>query len=167
MESTVSRGLRLLFWIEAGLATVAYAAVAGLLLLDVLSREIVGEAIWGAQKLAVFGAIVAAFLGLCLATASNSHLRPQFTDTWFPRTWNPGIGRIGDLVSAAVFIFLGVIALGYLSESIANKERAAVLYVPLWPIQIVLPYAFFSSAFRHLAFAAYPDLKPQSRPEDT
>jgi len=77
----------------AGLATAAYAGVAGLLLADVLSREFLGEAIWGAQKIAVFGAIIAGFLGLVLSTASNSHLRPQFADGWFPRAWSPGVRR--------------------------------------------------------------------------
>lgn len=166
MRAQVARGLRLLYGVEATIATLAYAGVAGILLLDVLSREVAGEAVWGAQKLAVFGAIIAAFLGLCLTTASNSHLRPQFADAWFPGPWRPGIARFGDLFSAAVFITLGIVALGYLAESIQNKERAAVLYIPLWPIQIVLPYAFFSSALRHLAFAAYPDLKPKTKPEE-
>ena len=166
MRQSVKRALHLLYWWEAVLAAVAYVAVAGLLLTDVMSREIIGEPVWGAQKLAVFGAIIAAFLGLCLSTASNSHLRPQFADTWFPRRWSPGIGRTGDAISAALLVTLAFVAVGYVAESIANHERAAVLYLPLWPIQIVLPYAFFSSALRHLAFAAFPDLKPQARAEE-
>ena len=165
MRSGIARALRALYLLEAGLATAAYAAVAGLLLADVLSREIAGEAIWGAQKLAVFGAIVAGFLGLVLSTASNSHLRPQFADGWFPRAWSPGVSRIGDILSGLLFIGFGIVALGYVEESIANKERAAVLFTPLWPVQVVLPYAFFSCALRHLSFAAFPGLKPEAQPE--
>lgn len=165
MGSAVGRALRALYWFEAGLATVAYMAVAGLLLADVLSREIVGEAIWGAQKIAVFGAIIAGFLGMVLSTASNSHLRPQFADGWLPRAWSPGIGRAGDLFSGLLYVGFAIVAVGYVEESIVNKERAGVLYTPLWPIQMVLPYAFFSSAIRHFSFAAYPGLKPEARPE--
>lgn len=165
MFSRVERALRALYWFEAGLATAAYVLVAGLLLADVMSREIAGEAIWGAQKIAVFGAIIAGFLGLVLSTASNSHLRPQFADGWFPRAWSPGIGRAGDVFSGLLYVGFAIVAVGYVEESIVNNERAAVLYTPLWPVQIVLPYAFFSSALRHFSFAAYPGLKPQARPE--
>ncbi len=165
MFSRVERALRALYWFEAGLATVAYAGVAGLLLVDVLSREIVGEAVWGAQKIAVFGAIIAGFLGLVLSTASNTHLRPQFADGWFPRAWSPGVSRVGDVFSGLLYIGFGIVAVGYVEESIANRERAAVLFTPLWPIQMVLPYAFFSSALRHFSFAAFPGLKPEARPE--
>jgi len=165
MRSGIASALRALYWFEAGLATAAYAGVAGLLLADVLSREILGEAIWGAQKIAVFGAIIAGFLGLVLSTASNSHLRPQFADGWFPRAWSPGVDRVGDAFSGMLYIGFAIVAVGYVEESIVARERAAVLYTPLWPIQIVLPYAFFSSALRHLSFAAFPGLKPAARPE--
>lgn len=165
MRSGIASALRALYWFEAGLATAAYAGVAGLLLADVLSREILGEAIWGAQKIAVFGAIIAGFLGLVLSTASNSHLRPQFADGWFPRAWSPGVDRAGDVFSGMLYIGFAIVAVGYVEESIVARERAAVLYTPLWPIQIVLPYAFFSSALRHLSFAAFPGLKPAARPE--
>ena len=165
MRSGLARALRTLYWFEAGLATAAYAGVAGLLLADVLSRVFLGEAIWGAQKIAVFGAIVAGFLGLVLSTASNSHLRPQFADGWFPRAWSPGVSRIGDVFSGVLYVGFAIVAVGYVEESIAARERAAVLYTPLWPIQIVLPYAFFSSAVRHFSFAAFPELKPEARPE--
>ena len=130
MRSGIARALRTLYWFEAGLATAAYTLVAGLLLADVLSREIAGEAIWGAQKIAVFGAIVAGFLGLVLSTASNSHLRPQFADGWFPRAWSPGVNRMGDCLSGFLYIGFGIVALGYVEESIAANERAAVLYTP-------------------------------------
>jgi hypothetical protein len=29
-------------------------------------------------------------------------------------------------------------------------------------MQMVLPYAFFSAALRHAAFAIYPDLRPEN-----
>ncbi|MYJ73349.1 MAG: hypothetical protein F4092_16620 [Rhodospirillaceae bacterium] len=64
-----------------------------------------------------------------------------------------------------LYVGFAIVAVGYVEESIAARERAAVLYTPLWPIQIVLPYAFFSSAVRHFSFAAFPELKPEARPE--
>lgn len=160
MPGFIAAFLKYLNRIEAVVAALAYAIVAGLLLGEIVAREIFLSAIWGSQKMAVFGAIIAGFLGLCLATAANSHLRPQFADGWWPSSWQPTIGRIGDVVSAVIFLALAGIAAIYVSDTIASQDRAAVLYILLWPIQLVLPYAFFSCSLRHLIFAIQPALKP-------
>ena len=60
----------------------------------------------------------------------------------------------------------GVVGIQYLGTSIDSNDLAEVLYIPLWPIQLVLPYAFFSSALRHATFAVWPDLKPSRAVEE-
>ena len=55
---------------------------------------------------------------------------------------------------------LGIVTGLYIADTFINEDRAAVLYWPLWPFQIVIGYAFVSSAIRHLAFALWPGLKP-------
>ncbi|HZD25227.1 MAG TPA: TRAP transporter small permease [Alphaproteobacteria bacterium] len=161
----MGRFLTLLFRVEAGIAATAYAVVAGLLLSEIIARDLFASAIWGSLQVAVFAAIVAGFLGLSLATGANTHLRPQFADAWWPEAWRPAVARLGDLVSCLLFAALGVIALLYIRDTFVNGDRAAVLYWPLWPIQLVLPYAFFSSAVRHLVFALRPELKPDPADE--
>ncbi|MDU9007094.1 TRAP transporter small permease [Sedimentitalea todarodis] len=146
--------------VEALVAAVAYMIVTMLLLAGILARELFSFSIWGVEKMAVFAAIYAAFLGLALASASNSHLRPQFTDGWWPERWRPAVARLGDLLSALLFLWLGVLAARYVIDTHANDARSMVIYWPLWAIQIVIPYACFSSALRHLAFALEPALKP-------
>ena len=59
-----------------------------------------------------------------------------------------------------VMCVMGYYAVMLVMQSYEYKEKAAVLYWQLWPIQIVIPYAFFSSALRHAAFAVWPALKP-------
>ncbi len=157
--------LALLLRAEAIAAVIAYLVVAALLLGEILAREVFSTSIWGSQKMAVFAAIVAAFLGLALATAANAHLRPQFADYWWPATLHARMARIGDLLSCLIYLGLTVIAGMYISDTFINEDRAAVLYWPLWPIQLVIPYAFLSSALRHLAFAIWPDMKPQASVE--
>ena len=152
--------LAVILRVESVLAAIAYAIVAALLLGEIIARELFYTSIWGSQKMAVFGAIIAAFLGLSLATAANAHLRPQFADNWFPSSWRPAVGRFGDVLSCVIYASLGVVAALYIADTYANGDRAAVLYWPLWPIQLVIPYAFASSALRHLAFAVWPDMKP-------
>lgn len=155
------RFLTILLRVESGVAALAYVIVAGLLLGEIVAREVFADTIWGSQKMAVFAAIYAGFLGLCLATAANAHLRPQFADGWWPARWAPQMARLGDVISAALFIALGVIALEFVLETWRYNDVAAVLYWPLWPFQSVIVYAFFSSAARHIVFALRPDLKPE------
>lgn len=150
--------------IETSLATLAYLCVAGLLIADVLGREIFGASLLGAQKLAIYAAIVAGFLGLSLATSAGVHLRPEVFDRIAPARYNPLVDRLGDGFAALFFAGLGFVAVWFVIQSAEFGDRAAIFYFPLWPIQLVMPYAFFSCAFRHLAFALYPELKPQGEP---
>lgn len=167
MKTTVERAARALYRAEALVAATAYAFTAGILILDIVMREIFGASLWGATKMAVFGAIIAAFLGLVLATATNTHLRPQFADYWVPRAWDGVMNRLADAVSALIWCAFGVVGIQYLGTSIDSNDLAEVLYIPLWPIQLVLPYAFFSSAFRHAIFALWPEIKPSRALEDS
>lgn len=152
--------LKWLLRIESLVAASAYVIVAGLLLGEIIAREIFSTTIWGSQRMAVYAAIYAGFLGLCLATAANSHLRPQFADKWWPSGWATGLDRFGDILSALLFLGLGLIALEYVTITYESKDTAPVIRWRLWPIQSVIAYAFLSSAVRHVIFAMKPELKP-------
>ena len=145
---------------EAIAATAAYAAVAGLLIADVIGRELFSRSIFGAQQLAVYGAILAGFLGLTLATSDNAHLRPGFMDFVF-RGYERMVTRIGDAISALFFLGGAYIAWTFVLISWGAGDRAPVLYFVVWPLQLIIPYAMASCGVKHLVFAARPDLKPQ------
>ena len=152
--------LKWLLRIESTVAALAYIIVAGLLLGEIVAREVFATTIWGSQRMAIYAAIYAGFLGLCLATAANSHLRPQFADKWWPARWDKGLNRLGDVLSAGLFIWLFIVGLEYVTDSYEANEVAPVIRWELWWIQSVIIYAFLSSAVRHLVFAVRPDLKP-------
>ena len=95
------RVLGLIDLAESVAATAAYAIVAALLIGDVVGREVLGTGIFGAQKMAVYAAVVAGFLGLALATSANAHLRPTFLDHVLK---GPRVDRLGD---AAACLFQG------------------------------------------------------------
>lgn len=152
----VLRGLRIL---ESLLATLAYISVAALLIYDVIGREMFGTAFLGADQLAVYGAIIAGFLGLTLATSDNAHLRPGFMDFVFKRREDIAI-RIGDAISCVFFIASALVAWSFVAASMAAQDRAPVFYFVVWPLQIIIPYAFVSCAMKHGIFALRPDLKP-------
>ncbi|SFM35035.1 TRAP transporter small permease [Shimia aestuarii] len=143
--------------VEGAIAVAAYAVTCGLLLADVAARELASQSIWGAQKLAVFGAIIAGILGLSIAVGNNAHLRASFADRILPWHW---VDRVGDLVSALLFAGLCWYAIVFVSESLTFRDRAEVINIPLWPIQLVFPYAFGTAALRHFVFFLMPDVKP-------
>ena len=162
MARTAAKILDVLRRFESFVAATAYLVTALLLMGDILGRELLGEGIYGAQKMAVYAAIVAGFIGLSLATDAGIHLRPAFLDTVFPDEYDRAVWRVADLVSCAIYLTLGVIAVQFVIGTYEASDRAAVLYWLLWPIQCVIPYALFTTATRHGIYAAYPALRPKS-----
>jgi TRAP-type C4-dicarboxylate transport system permease small subunit len=151
--------LTILRRVEALVATVAYAIVAGLLMTDVIGRELFRTSFLGADQLAVYGAILAGFLGLTLATSDNAHLRPGFMDFVFAKH-EALIVRVGDAVSALFFVGAAYIAWTFVAVSMEAQDRAPVFYFVVWPLQIIIPYAFLSCAAKHAIFSLRPELKP-------
>ena len=154
----LSKLVRSLRFIEAICATAAYAVVAGLLMTDVIGREVFGTSFLGAQQLAVYGAILAGFLGLTLATSDSTHLRPEFMD-FVLRKYTVFAQRLGDAISACFFFFGAYIAWTFVAVSMSAGDKAPVLYFVVWPLQLIIPYAFASAGLKHTAFAAQPTLK--------
>lgn len=159
------RFLGALFVVEAGVAGLAFCFLTLMLFADVVAREFLGNGIWGAQRLAVYAMIVAAMLGFAVTTHLNRHLTIEGAGALVPRAAAAAVARAGDLVAAGICLFLAYWAARFVLVSFQNEERGMALDLMLWPIQLVLPWAFASSALRHLAFAAWPVLKPA--PEET
>ncbi len=158
----MTRLLALLARVEGFVAVTAYAVTCGLLLADVFSREVYAQSIWGAQKFAVFGTIIAGILGMSIAVGNNAHLRATFADRVLPWPW---IERLGDLISAAIFATLAWYAADFVAEAIKFSDRAEVVNIPLWYFEVVFPYAFGSAGLRHLVFALQPAAKPSAAGE--
>lgn len=133
---------------------------------DVIGRELFSQSFLGAQQLAVYGAILAGFIGLTLATSDSSHLRPGFMDFVFRRYENH-VTRVGDAMSAVFYGFAAYIAWTFVAYSMDAGDRAPVLYFLVWPLQIIIPYAFVSAGTKHLIFALRPDLKHKPAIEGT
>lgn len=158
----MKRFLATLLRIEGMVAVIAYTVTCGLLLADVFAREFLSQALWGAQKMAVFGAIIAGILGLTIAVGNNTHLRATFADGLLPFRW---MDRVGDLISAGLFAALCWYSIIFVGESIEFNDKAAVINIPLWPIQMIFPYAFGTASFRHLIFFLLPGVKPEAAGE--
>jgi len=157
--------MRSLWLLEATVCVLAFSVTSVALMADVLGREFFGNGIVGAQRLAVWTTAIAGLVGFALVTAEAGHLRPRFLDGLLPKAAEPQIDRIADLISAAICIFLGWYAVQFVQSSAALGERGMAIPIVVWPIQLILPWMFFSSALRHLCFAGWPALKPEPKQE--
>ena len=153
--------LTILFNFEALLAVTAYLMIAGLLLTDVVMREFFGNSIWGAQRISVYLMIITGFLGLGLATSKGRHLRPRFADALIPKEFVGPADRIGSIIMMIVFAGFVIISIQFTREAFIYGDLARTIKFPLWVIQLVVPYAFASTAVRYLIYAILPDLKPE------
>jgi TRAP-type C4-dicarboxylate transport system permease small subunit len=156
----LARTLRWLHAAEQAAAAIAILSAAAALISDLLGRELFGAGLFGAQRAAVHLTFVAGMLGFVLATARGEHLRIKATDHLLPAHWEPRVTRAGDLVSWAILWGLAWSAWNFAMETRGVGERSVTLGIPLWPIQMVMVYAFFSSGLRYLAYAWMPALRP-------
>lgn len=161
----VQKLLRWLWRIEATVCVIAFTGTALALMADVLAREVFGNGLFGAQRFAVWANAIAGLLGFALVTAERGHLRPQFADALLPKSLEPHVERIGEVVSALICLGMGWYAIEFVLSSARLGERGMAIPILVWPIQLVLPWMFLSSALRHLAFAAWPVLRPAPRSE--
>lgn len=149
-----------LFRAEVLVTCTALLLVAIALFADVVAREAFGRGIFGAQKFAVYNNAIAGLLGFAAVVHIGGHLRITMVDQLFPSAWHAVMARLGDLVSCGICILLGIYAAKYVLSTMRLGETDLLFFAKLWPMQLVLPYIFFSSAIRYLSFAAFPALRP-------
>ncbi len=161
----VQKLLKWLWTVEATICVLAFAGTALALMADVFARELLGNGIFGAQRFAVWANAIAGLLGFALVTAERGHLRPQFADGLVPKALEHHVERIGELLSALICLGMAWYAVEFVQSSAKLGERGMAIPILVWPIQLVLPWMFFSSALRHIAFATWPELRPVPKSE--
>jgi TRAP-type C4-dicarboxylate transport system permease small subunit len=160
-EGALRRALDWAFRIEMGVAITCLAIMTLVVLADVIGREVAGQGIEGAQKLAVYAFVCAGFLGLPLTTARSGHLRPRLFDALTARHLSPAaLARMEHLPAMLISFGMAWAGISFVIEAIGFNERSPSLNIPVWWVQTVVPFAFVSSGLRHLAFALKPSLAP-------
>jgi TRAP-type C4-dicarboxylate transport system permease small subunit len=158
------RFLRALTLLEYMVGGIAFLLITVLLFADVMSREVLGNGIYGAQRVAVYCMATAAFVGFALTTHLGGHFRIEGLERLLPRRFDKVLARLADLVSCGLCLFLAYWAARFVAVSFQNDERGVALGIVVWPMQTAMIWMFASSAVRHALFATWPDLKP-SAPE--
>lgn len=157
-----ARLLAIISKLERTLVLLAFAVMALVIMADILLREVTGAGLSGAPRIAVYAMILTAMVGFGLASQSGKHLRPKFADGWMPARWEPAIVRLQEWGMAAFCLTFAVVATGVVMETYALAETSRMLRLPIWPMQSIVPLAFYVAAVRHGIFALYPDLKPKA-----
>lgn len=157
---TPARVLRSLYVLETTVCVVCFVGVTLAILSDVIGRELVGTSIFGSQRFAVLANAIVGLLGFSIVVGTGGHLRPTGFDRLVPQAWSPAMDRVADVVSALLCIGLGYFACLFVRDTHKFGEAMMSLPFPLWPIQLALPYSFFSAALRYLVFAAFPRYRP-------
>ena len=160
-ERALGRALKALFWAEATVAVTCFTVVVTSLLADVLARELFGNGIFAAQRVAVYATAIAGLLGYPIVVGTGGHIRPSVLDKVVPERWSGSMNRFADITSAAICLGFAYYCALYVESARELGERQMVLNNLVWPLQTVLPWLFFSAALRYLAFAACPALRPK------
>ena len=161
LESLVRRGLLWLFRAEATVACAGLALVILALLADVVSRELLGSGLFGAQRFAVYSNSIASLLGFAIVVHTGGHLRMSFLDKVLPEPWNSRLARFGDALSAALCMMLAYFAYRFVKSTFVLGDTDAVFQIRIWPIQAILPYIFLSATVRYACYVLFPALRPQ------
>jgi TRAP-type C4-dicarboxylate transport system permease small subunit len=149
--------------VERLVASILIFFLTTFVVMDVGIREIFKQSLPWAQKGAVYMMIWAGFLGAVLVTQKVEHLRPEIAD----KIWK---GKLKSFYLRAnnFLIFLFTLAMTYYStlyvlESREFADRNVIIDMPMWGLQAIIPYCFFSMSLRYFYFILHPQEKdPQA-----
>lgn len=150
---------------ELAVTTAAFVVLVAVIFADVAVRRVTGSGIVWAREIGVMANIVLTIIGIGLASADGTHLRPRVFDRLVPERWDPVMTRIQEALTALAFAGLAVVAFLVVRETIELDDRSIVLRWVVWPIQASLPIAFAVATIRHGLFALRPELRPRERGE--
>ena len=156
----VSTTIKALNRAESMFVAIGLILVAATLLADVTGRELLGSGIYWAPRTASYATTLAGMVAFAVVVSAGGHLRPNVLDGIFPNSWDRAVNRLADIISAAICAFFTWHAAAFVHSTYVIGTRAIALEIPVWYIQLVLPYVFASAGLRYLAFAVFPDLRP-------
>lgn len=160
MKKLLRTVLDVLFQVEKTICALGFAVMTFFVLLDIFSREVLSISFPWAQKSAVYLMIGLGFIGAALTSSQGKHLRPEIADQLWKGKTKIIVGMIEQLVIASFCLTMAYVGTGYVIESKSMGDVSVVTGIPLWIVQVVIPYAFASMSIRHLIFAFYPKLRP-------
>lgn len=165
MASAVGRLLNWIYLGERAIASAAFGVMGILLLIDVTGREVFDHGFHWSQKIAIYLMIWGAFLGSSMTSAKAAHLRPEAATRLWPRRFKGVFEGAAELFTTLFCVFFAYISVLYVTETLEFGDKGTVTELPMWIIQVVIPYTFISMAFRHLMYVFFPSIRPVPKKE--
>ena len=150
-------GLRLA---ERTLCVLAFAVLVTIVFADVVSRELTNAGLYWASQSGVWANVMIVAVGFGLASADGTHLRPRFADSWLPARWSGVVVTLQHSLMSAFCVAAALLAYRVVFESQQLGEVSLDLFVPIWPVQLLLPVALTAAAVRHGLYARFAALRP-------
>ena len=152
-------------WItcEKWVAGISLMVISLLVFADIVFREGFDKSLPWASRTAVYLMVLAGFIGSSLTSLSGGHLRAELADRLWSTRLQPFYIVAQNLIQTLfclVFFYFSVL---YVMESRELGDNEVVLNVPLWYLQLVIPYTFLSIGLKHAVFALAPALRPQPK----
>ncbi len=159
----INRFFEVLTKIEGIFASALVAILTVFVILDVGAREIFRTGIPWAQKGAVYMMIWAGFLGAILVAQKVEHLRPEVADKLWTGKLRPVYLRLHNLLVFGFTAAMTYYSWTYVLESREFGDRNVIIDMPMWVLQAIIPYTFFSMSLRYFYFIFSPREKdPQA-----
>lgn len=159
----IARILDYLTKVERLFASLLIMTLTVFVVLDVGAREIFKTGIPWAQKGAVYMMIWAGFLGAILITHKVEHLRPEVADKLWKGKLRGFYLRFHNLLVFMFTLAMAYYSYGYVLESKEFGDRNVIIDMPMWVLQMIIPYTFCSMSLRYLYFIFSPREKdPQA-----
>ena len=159
--------LQTLLALESAILLTAFAILILVTFADVALRTISGSGLLWSRDVGIYANIWLSMLGIGIASSQGSHLRPRFMDSWVRAEWHSWLPRLQELLTAAGFLALAVIATQVVADTRALGDSNSVLRWPIWICQLCMPLALGFAACKHSLFALFPALRPGERDETT
>ncbi len=152
----IARILDYLTKVERLFASLLIFVLTTFVVVDVGAREIMKTGIPWAQKGAVYMMIWAGFLGAILVTQKFEHLRPEVADKLWKSKLRVPYLRFHNLLVFSFSVAMAYYSFGYVMESKEFGDRNVIIDMPMWFLQVIIPYTFSSMSLRYFYFIFFP-----------
>ncbi len=158
--TAISRILALLAASEKLVAGLCIGGLTLIMFADVGAREIFKQGISWAQKISLHLMFWGGMLGVAVVSSKGAHIRPEIGEKLWPKKLKPMLKAIEHLFIAGFCVAMATVAINFVLQSKVDGQRHPVTDIPIWILQIVLPYVFLSMTLRHLVYAFFPSIRP-------
>ena len=132
---------KLLNWFEVGSLLFCVTALAALLIINFIARELF-TSIYFAEEISEFLVIFTTFVGLSYGVRRGRHIRMgAFLEIMSPKVEKVFIIFI-SLISAGVMFYMANAAYEYLIHSMQRAHETPALRLPVWVFYIITPIGF-------------------------